>query len=205
VNREVEAFGEGPLALELDLVIALTAAAIADSVHRAILRIRHQERGQRQGRLVIIGTVNDGRVQVVIEGVGDLQAQGSDIARKLLQYIRVDCVQLLNVMLVAAIEEVGERSYKPAGQLSFEADVEPVVKGLRQVLRVPKQVLPATAYVRAQGLACYWTEIRKERIGRRKGIRQGRLGHAVRQWSYILVTRHAEERRLREVECLRSR
>src|SRR5258708_18198517 len=204
-EQEVEAFAEGSLSLDLQLVIPLAGAAIADRVQRAILRIRHQQRGQRNRRLVIIRTVNDGRVQVVIEGIGDLHAQGRDVARKLLEYARVDRVQLLNVMLVAAIEKVGERTYEPGGQLPFDADVEPVVIGLREVLRIPQQILPTAADICVQSFARYRTEIRKQWIAGREGICQSCLRHAVRQWSYTLVTRHAKERRLQKIDVFEAR
>src|SRR5262249_2593963 len=104
------------------------------------------------------------------------------------------------VELVPDIHEPGNRSHDLARQLALEVDVEPVIARFLKVLRVPEQGGAAAAYVRSIVPA----DDRDEGVGRRwVRVRDGLLGHALNQPLRVLVTLHAEERRLEEAYCFK--
>src|SRR5207245_2691048 len=124
-------------------------------------------------------TVVERRVQVMIEGIGHGHSgQRTEIARILLQYARVYGVQFPGVMLMTEIQKVGERSYEAIRQLPLQIDVEAVIVGLLEVLRIPQQVLAPASDVSAQGLAGNRTKVRQQRIGGCEWIGERRLRYA---------------------------
>ena len=66
-NEEVPALAEGLLRLELERVIALCGAQLADFAQPAILRVLSQQRRQGYGLLVAQRSREERRSQVVVE------------------------------------------------------------------------------------------------------------------------------------------
>ena len=197
-SDEVVALAELLLRFQFDRLIALGRSQVSQAVQAAILRIRHQQRTQRNRLLVIQRTRHQGGVQVLIKRIRHLLVQLVLILR--LQR-RVDLVQRLGVLLVADVQEVSPRNHDLAGNLALDIEVKTVVARLLLVLVVPQQRLAAASEIASVTRA----QDGQQRVAAgRVGIRDGLLRDAVVRRQSVLVARLSQERRLQESDRLIS-
>src|SRR3954451_12823491 len=88
---------------------------------------------------------------------------------------RIDVIQRLSKVLVAEVTEIRDGCDKLAGELVLHGEIQAMIIGLLEKLRIPDQVGSAPAQIRSDALS----ERSDERVSRWIRVGKCRLGHSI--------------------------